>query len=240
MITTIFTIFNTLLILFLFLYLYKNRSSSPILSSSPIKRGRKVILDSCALIDGRILELVSSGFVPDLVIVPSFIVRELQQLADGRDPHKRERARFGLDLIKKLQKSETCELILDQTDFPNIPEIDDRLVELAKKTSAMLYTTDFNLNKVASIEGVVVLNVNELAQNLRTLALPGEQINIKLVQKGSNPSQAVGYLEDGTMVVVDKASRMLGQTKLVEVSRVHQTVAGKMIFANLLQKQKRQ
>lgn len=200
-----------------------------------LSRGaRKMVLDTCALIDGRILELSKLGFVPDVLIIPEFVVHELQMLADGSDPHKRDRARYGLDVIRELQDSKSCEVVIDQTKIPDKHEVDDKLVELAKQQKAQLYTTDFNLNKVAGIEGVTVLNVNELAQELRPVALPGERKEVKIVQKGSNAQQGVGYLEDGTMVVIDKAAQYLGQKVTVEVTRIHQTAAGKMLFADLI------
>lgn len=200
----------------------------------PPQKSRKVILDTCALIDGRVLELNRSGFVPDELIVPEFVLHELQMLADGADAHKRERARYGLDVVKELQDSKDCTVTIDATDFERQPN-DDKLVELALKLKAPLYTTDFNLNKLADIKGVRVLNVNELAQNLRPVALPGEQKRVKILQKGSNPKQGVGYLEDGTMLVVDNAAKFVGKTVAVEVTRVHQTVAGKMLFAEVVQ-----
>jgi uncharacterized protein YacL len=198
------------------------------------KTSRKVILDTCALIDGRIMELSLSGFVPDQLIVPEFILHELQLLADGTDSHKRERARFGLDIVKELQLSPNSSLIIDSTSLDDSMPTDDKLVELAQKLNAPLYTTDYNLNKVADIKGVKVLNVNELAQQLRPSVLPGEKASVKLLQRGSSQRQAVGYLDDGTMVVVGNAERMMGKTVEVEIVRSLQTVAGKMIFAELV------
>lgn len=194
---------------------------------------RKMVMDTCALIDGRILELSRSGFVPDELIVPEFVLHELQMLADGADAHKRERARFGLDVVKGLQESTSCKVTIDSTDFGRKPN-DDKLVDLAIQKKAPLYTTDFNLNKLAEIKGVPVLNVNELAQNLRPSALPGEKKTVKILQKGSNPKQGVGYLDDGTMVVIEGAVKLIGKTVQVEVTRVHQTVAGKMLFGDLI------
>lgn len=191
------------------------------------------MLDTCALIDGRIVELVKLGFVPDQLVVPEFIVHELQMLADGSDSHKRERARFGLDVVKELQESDTVTVIIDDSIKTSQPA-DDKLVALAKKLKTGLYTTDYNLNKVADIQGVKVLNVNELAQQLRPIALPGERKLVKILQKGSNAKQGVGYLEDGTMVVVDDAASQLNKVVEVEVTRVHQTMAGKMLFAHLI------
>ena len=197
------------------------------------KRSQQIILDTCALIDGRIIELANSGFLNDTIIVPQFVLAELQHLADGSDTHKRERARFGLEVVQQLQADANLMVIVDNTEFSDIKEVDDKLVALAQKRKARLYTTDYNLNKVADIKGVQVLNINELAQKLRPLALPGELKTIKIVQKGSSKNQGVGYLEDGTMVVVDNGVKSVGKTVHVEVTRTHQTVAGKMIFAEL-------
>lgn len=202
------------------------------------KTTRRMILDTCALIDGRITQLSHSGFVPDELIVPEFVLHELQLLADGADPHKRERARFGLDVVKELQDSRNCIVVIDHAVIPDKHATDDKLVALAKKRGAQLYTTDYNLNKVAEIEGVKVLNVNELAQHLRPVALPGEHKSVKIVQKGSNPKQGVGYLDDGTMVVVEDAAGYIGKTVTAEVTRMHQTVAGKMLFGDLVGKPK--
>lgn len=199
-------------------------------------KSKKIVLDTCALIDGRIVPLTESGFVADELIVPDFVIHELQMLADGSDAHKRERARFGLDVVKVLQNNANATVTIDRSITSKEPT-DDKLVMLAKKLGAPLYTTDYNLNKVADIESVRVMNVNELAQNLRPVAIPGERKQIKLLQRGSNPKQAVGYMEDGTMVVVDNATQHIGKTVSVEVTRTHQTVAGKMLFANLAEKE---
>lgn len=204
------------------------------LSSLGSKGGRKVVLDSCALIDGRILDIANAGFTPSQIIIPRFVINELQLLADGSDSHKRERARFGLDVVQALQKSANCDVIVYKDEISKSMPTDDRLVITAKKLSADLCTIDYNLNKVAAIEGVRVLNVNELANAIRPVALPGEKKRIKIVQKGSNKDQGVGYLEDGTMVVVEGASRSIGKHVDVEVSRFIQTDAGKMLFARSL------
>lgn len=193
----------------------------------------KLILDSCGLIDGRIIELSAAGFIKSDLIVPEFIVKELQTLADGNDSHKRARARFGLDMIKRLKDDNHINLSIDREEFTQSRKTDDKLVLLAKKLSADLYTTDYNLNKVADVEDVKVLNVNELALNLRPPALPGEIKKIKIIQKGSGRGQGVGYLEDGTMVVVENAIKLKDKTVSVEIERYHQTESGKMIFAKL-------
>lgn len=204
------------------------RSSEP----KPSKR-QMWVLDTSGIIDGRILSLTDSSFAPDTLVIPQFIVAELQQLADGRDSQKRERARYGLDVVKQLQDSPYTTVVIDKTTFDDIKEVDDKLVALAKKRGARLYTTDYNLNKVAVIERVQVINVNELAQNLRPTALPGETLTVKITQKGQGKGQGVGYLDDGTMIVVDNAAKLVGKKATVEVSRMHQTAAGKMMFATV-------
>jgi uncharacterized protein YacL len=196
-------------------------------------RKRRLILDSCALIDGRIVEIVRTGFMADELVIPQFILSELQLLADGHDSHKRERARYGLDIAHELQDTAPMRVTVDRTVLPDISTTDDKLVALARKQNAQLYTTDYNLGKVAAVEGVQVLNVNELSQSLRPITLPGETITIKIIQKGSNRDQGVGYLDDGTMIVVDGGARFVGRTMPVTVTRMHQTVAGKMVFGQV-------
>ncbi len=218
---------NTLLLIAILGLLYKQGTIK-----IPGKHAeRKLILDSCALIDGRIVELVRTGFVLQTLIIPQFIIHELQLLADGNDSQKRARARFGLDMVRELQDSRLCTVIIDEQNYPSILPTDDKLVALAQQREAELYTTDFNLNKVAEIQGVRVLNINDLAQSLRPVALPGERKTVKIMQKGSNSKQGVGYLDDGTMVVVENGASQLGRTVDVEISRMHQTIAGKMLFA---------
>lgn len=201
------------------------------------KAGRNaVILDTSAIIDGRIVDITKAGFMPGVLVVPQFVVRELQLLADGNDSHKRERARFGLDVIARMQSELPKTIITTQTDFKDVKTTDDKLIKLAVKDSAYLCTSDFNLNKVANIEGVKVLNVNELAQAVRPEALPGEKYSVKIVQKGSNKDQGVGYLEDGTMVVVSGTGNAIGKHVDVSVTRMLQTEAGKMMFAKPITK----
>ncbi|HTH72022.1 MAG TPA: TRAM domain-containing protein [Candidatus Pristimantibacillus sp.] len=193
----------------------------------------QVILDSCALIDGRIAEIVRTGFINSDLIIPQFILSELQLLADGNDSHKRERARYGLDIAHELQDSLPSKVKVDRTLITGVDTTDDKLVALAKKLEAQLYTTDYNLAKVAAVEGVQVLNVNELSHSLRPITLPGETLNIKIIQKGSNREQGVGYLDDGTMIVIEGGARYVGREVPVSVTRMHQTVAGKMVFGQV-------
>lgn len=219
----------TIVILVLVLKIAMTRSAGSIGASK--SRAKQLVMDTSALIDGRILEIANAGFMPMQLVVPRFIINELQLLADGKDAHKRERARFGLDMVRALQDSAHVQVVITKEDVDPSQPTDDRLVLIAKKLSADLCTIDYNLNKVATIEGVRVLNVNELAQALRPVALPGEQKRVKIVQKGSSKNQGVGYMEDGSMVVVEDAARSIGKTVDIEISRYIQTEAGKMLFA---------
>ncbi len=194
------------------------------------RHDRGLILDSCALIDGRVTEIVKTGFISKQLIVPQFIISELQTLADGKDSHKRERARFGLDVVKQLQGTPECNVLLDPSGSREIGTTDEKLVALALKKQADLFTTDYNLNKVAEIRGVHVLNIHELAQHVRPVVLPGEQREVKVLQKGSSAGQGVGYMDDGTMIVVDQGAKYIGRKINVQVTRNHQTIAGKMLF----------
>ena len=222
------TYFNTLLLIAILVKLF----------STNHKSGKKIpsnclIMDSSGLIDGRIIQLAQSGFIQNPIDVPAFIVNELQMLADGSDTHKRERARYGLDVINELQKNTLIEVIISRDSYPEVKKTDDKLIAHAKNTKGVLYTTDYNLSKVAIVEKVKVMNANELSQNLRPIALPGETVTVKIIQKGSGPNQGVGYLDDGTMIVVDNAYKLKGKFVKVSVDRMHQSVAGKMIFAKL-------
>ena len=217
-----------ILLITISIILQVKQRKSKTFTSKKAKNG--VILDSCALIDGRIIELAKIGFLPDAIVIPSFILQELQLLADGKDNVKRERARFGLQIAKSLQQLESLNVAIDQTQ-PNKPTTDEKLVSLAKSLHYKLFTTDYNLNQVASIEGVTVLNINELAHALRPEILPGEEIKVSITQPGTNRNQGVGYLQDGTMIVIDDAQRDIGKVISVTITKSHQTVAGKMLFA---------
>ena len=208
----------------------------PLMTARSVKK-KAVILDSCALIDGRIVDLIRAGFVPYRLIVPEFILTELQMLADGNDSHKRERARFGLEVVQQLQREPLAEVVVNKMTVRDRMN-DDKLVTLANKIGADLFTTDFNLNQIASIKGVRVLNVNELSHALRPVSLPGENLEIRILQPGSNRDQGVGYMEDGTMIVVDGARKDIGKTITVKTTRTHQTVAGKMVFATKIMNNK--
>lgn len=194
-----------------------------------------ILIDTSVLIDGRIMPIAKSGFITDLMVIPRSVIRELQFLADNSDSEKRARARHGLDVVKDLQALDTVHVeILPDDNAKHRDGVDEHLLRLAKESGASICTIDFNLIKVAEIEDVHILNINELAQNLRIAHLPGETITIELKQKGQDAHQGVGYLDDGTMVVVENGNSEIGKTVSIEVDRSIQTVAGKMLFAKLV------
>ena len=226
------TIFDSVALVVILAYIISTRRpDQPNLTR--LGRKRELIIDSCGLIDGRIVDLARAGFVPERLVVPSAVINELQMLADHGDSHKRERARYGLDVAKQLQELSDA-VILAEDGVDTSKPVDAQLVALAKKRGAQLYTTDFNLNKVASLDNVTVLNINELAQYLRPPILPGETAKLKVVERGQEKSQGVGYLDDGTMVVIEKAGNKINRQVAVQFSRMLQTQAGRMMFAHLL------
>lgn len=219
--------FTTLIILIETTYLtikkYRQRSLK-------MSRG-SLLLDTSALMDGRIVDVAKSGLITAEIIIPKSVVEEMQLLADKANSHKRARARIGLDNIKRLQKISYINVDIANDGELGPGGVDRRLLDLAKKYDASIATTDFNLNKVAKVQDIIVVNVNELSQMLRMQVLPGEKMEIKIVQTGQGRGQGVGYLDDGTMVVVDGTAKNLGKKVQVEVERSLQTEAGRMIFA---------
>ena len=189
------------------------------------------ILDTSVIIDGRIYDICETDFLEGVLVVPQFVLRELQHIADSSDSLKRNRGRRGLDVLNKLQKINQLEVRVIEQDFPSIAEVDDKLVALAKQMKAKILTNDFNLNKVAELQGVSVLNINLLANALKPVVLPGEVMSVYLLKEGKETGQAVAYLDDGTMVVVDNGREYLGMNIDVIVTSVLQTTAGRMIFA---------
>lgn len=218
-----------IVILQLVYVMYKQQTRKVRIGSS-----RPLFMDTSALIDGRIIALGESGFISDTLMVPRSVIGELQLLADGSDHEKRSRARYGLDVVKMLQDMKTVNVEI-YPDDRKVPEgVDNRLLALAKDNGGAICTVDFNLNKVAQLEEIEILNVNELSKSLRMAYLPGEHAMIELTQKGQDSGQAVGYLGDGTMVVIDGADKKIGKTVEVEFIRSLQTVAGRMMFAKLI------
>jgi uncharacterized protein YacL len=193
------------------------------------KKSQK-ILDTSVIIDGRIADIAETGFLDGVLVIPQFVLRELQLVADSADPLKRNRGRRGLDILQRIQKIATVQVQIVEDDFPSIREVDMKLIELAKEFEAKIITNDFNLNKVAQLQGVEVLNINELANALKPIVLPGEAMRVFILKEGKEYNQGVAYLDDGTMVVVDNARKMIGKTVDVAVTSVLQTTAGKMIF----------
>jgi uncharacterized protein YacL len=193
------------------------------------KRAYK-ILDTSVIIDGRIADIAETGFLDGVVIIPQFVLRELQLVADSADSLKRNRGRRGLDILQRIQKIAALDVQIIEDDFPSIREVDMKLIELAKVYDGKIVTNDFNLNKVAGLHGVQVLNINELANALKPIVLPGESMKVFILKEGKEYNQGVAYLDDGTMVVVDNARKMIGKTIDIAVTSVLQTTAGKMIF----------
>lgn len=189
-----------------------------------------ILLDTSVLIDARIADVVETGFVDKTLLVPRFVLEELQLVADSSDALRRNRGRRGLEVVNRLQHSEKVNVEITNQDTPGMGDVDKKLVRLAERLNASIMTNDFNLNRVADIQGIRVLNLNELANAVKTLVLPGETLRVQIIQEGKEQGQGVAYLEDGTMVVVEEGSAQLGQRVDVRVNRVLQTVAGRMIF----------
>jgi uncharacterized protein YacL len=200
-----------------------------ILSDRGTKHSYK-ILDTSVIIDGRVADIAEAGFMGGVILVPQFVLRELQQIADSSDSAKRNRGRRGLDILQRIQKNSNLEVQIYEADFPNVREVDLKLIELGKQLNAPIVTNDFNLNKVAHLRGVEVLNINELANALKPVVLPGEIMKVFILKEGKEYNQGVAYLDDGTMVVVDNARRLIGKNIDMVVTSVLQTTAGKMIF----------
>lgn len=192
--------------------------------------GSLKILDTSVIIDGRIADICEVGFIEGTLIIPRFVLRELQQIADSADTLKRNRGRRGLDVLNRIQKKVNINVQIHETDFPDVREVDGKLVKLARILEARIMTNDYNLNKVAELEGVTVLNINELAEALKPVVLPGEELTIHIIKEGKEPNQGVAYLDDGTMVVVDNGKNRIGEKAQVTVTSVLQTTAGRMIF----------
>jgi uncharacterized protein YacL len=191
------------------------------------------ILDTSVIIDGRIADICETGFVEGTLITPRFVLDELQHIADSSDSLKRSRGRRGLDILNRMQKSVGVNIEVVDQDFPKIKGVDGKLIALAKKMGGKIITNDFNLNKVAELQGIKILNVNELANALKPVVLPGELMTVKVIKEGKEPGQGVAYLDDGTMVIIDNAVRHQGETVEVIVTSVLQTTAGRMIFSEL-------
>jgi uncharacterized protein YacL len=203
--------------------------------SSQNRPDNLMLLDTSAIIDGRVVELIEHKFIEGIIVVPQFVLRELQQIADSSDSIKRSRGRRGLDILNRIRRQHGAEVKIHEGDFPEETEVDAKLVRLAKMLNARLFTTDFNLGKIAELQSVSYLNLSELANALKPVILPGEELNLKIVREGKDKGQGVGYLPDGTMVVVNQAEPFIGQQARVQVQSLLQTGAGVIVFAEIKQ-----
>lgn len=197
----------------------------------PPRSPDRILVDTSAIIDGRIADIAETGFIYGTLVVPRFVLEELQHIADSADGMRRARGRRGLDVLQRLQKEPIIQVEISDADAENVPEVDAKLVKLARQWHCAIITNDFNLNRVAELQGVKVLNINELAHAVKPILIPGEEMQVKIMQEGKEIGQGVGYLDDGTMIVVEGGKSFMGQTLDVTVTRVLQTVAGRMIFA---------
>jgi uncharacterized protein YacL len=202
--------------------------------SKNLPRGENTkILDTSVIIDGRIADIAETGFVEGAILIPQFVLSELQHIADSSDSVKRTRGKRGLEVLHHIQKQVNVDVRIVDSDYPAIKEVDAKLIELAKEVRGKIITNDSNLNKVAELQGIEVLNINELANSLKPVVLPGEEINVKILKEGKEMGQGVAYLDDGTMIVVDNGKKQMGKSIDVIVTSVLQTPAGRMIFARL-------
>jgi uncharacterized protein YacL len=192
---------------------------------------RRILVDTSAIIDGRIADIAKTGFIPGRLLIPRFVLNELQYVSDSADNLRRQRGRRGMEVLAELQKETTVAVTITDIDVEGVREVDERLVVLARQLSCPILTNDYNLNRVAELQGVTVLNINELANAVKAILLPGETLEMKIIQEGKEYGQGVGYMEDGTMVVVEDGHKYIGKSIDITVTKVLQTAAGRMIFA---------
>ncbi len=207
-------------------YLFARKTKPEIIQNEEI-----VVVDTSVLIDGRIKDISQTGFISGTLIVPKFVLDELQNVSDSSDHVRRQKGRRGMKILKNLQKNPFFEVKIIEDSVPEIEEVDSKLVKIAKRKEAKLLTVDYNLNKIADVQGVHTLNINELANSVKPSVIPGEKVEVKIVQPGKEKNQGVGYLDDGTMIVVENGKKFMNREVQAEVSRVLQTEAGLMIFA---------
>lgn len=224
-----------ILILSIAMYLLTKKTNTKPMSTDSIKSSSvdhsQILVDTSAIIDGRIADIAKTGFVPGKLLVPRFVLAELQNIADSEEPMRRSRGRRGLEMLNLIRENPSVELDIVEDNPEDVAEVDHKLVHLAREYNCDILTTDYNLNRVATIEQVKVLNINELANSIRAVVLPAEEMRVKVVQKGKEKNQGLAYLEDGTMIVVENGDKLIGKDVDVEVTRIFQSVAGKMIFA---------
>lgn len=207
------------------------RHSGDATQPSNYQAAKTILLDTSVIIDGRISDIAHTGFLPGSLLIPRFVLNELQYIADSPDSMRRQRGRRGMEVLSNLQKEPNISVRISDIDVEGMREVDDKLVVLARQLKCPILTNDYNLNRVAELQGVNILNINELANAVKSVVLPGELMSIQIIQEGKEANQGVGYMDDGTMVVVENGNKFLNQTKTVTVSKVLQTAAGRMIFA---------
>lgn len=224
-----------ILLLSIAMYMLTKKTNGKSTSPDSIKTASidhsQILVDTSAIIDGRIADIAKTGFVPGKLLVPRFVLAELQNIADSEEPMRRSRGRRGLEMLNLIRENPSVELDIVEDNPEDVAEVDHKLVHLAREYNCDILTTDYNLNRVATIEQVKVLNINELANSIRAVVLPAEEMRVKVVQKGKEKNQGLAYLEDGTMIVVENGDKLIGKDVDVEVTRIFQSVAGKMIFA---------
>ena len=196
-----------------------------------LQDARRILVDTSAIIDGRIADIARTGFIPGRLLIPRFVLNELQYVSDSADNLRRQRGRRGIEVLSELQKDPAIPVTITDIDVEGVREVDDRLVVLARQLSCPILTNDYNLNRVAELQGVSILNINELANAVKAILLPGESLEMKIIQEGKEYGQGVGYMEDGTMVVIENGQKFIGKTIKISVTKVLQTAAGRMIFA---------
>lgn len=207
------------------------RGSDKVMGTNNWNEGRTVLLDTSVIIDGRISDIARTGFLPGTLLIPRFVLNELQYIADSPDNLRRQRGRRGMEILAQLQKNPTIPVQISDIDVEGVHEVDDKLIILARQLRCPVLTNDYNLNRVAELQGVTILNVNELANSVKSILLPGEAIDLRIIQEGKEQGQGLAYMDDGTMVVVEGGKNYLGEQILVTVTKVLQTTAGRMVFA---------
>jgi uncharacterized protein YacL len=209
-----------------------NRNGEAGAASTPWgQASRTILLDTSVIIDGRVSDIAKTGFLPGTLLIPRFVLNELQYIADSADGLRRARGRRGMEVLSELQKVSAATVRISDIDVEGVREVDDKLVILARQLKCPILTNDYNLNRVAELQGVTILNINELANAIKSVVLPGETMGIQIIQEGKEVNQGVGYMDDGTMVVVENGNKFIGQTRAVTITKVLQTAAGRMIFA---------
>ncbi len=208
-----------------------NKAVEENVDTTGLQDTRRILVDTSAIIDGRIADIARTGFIPGRLLIPRFVLNELQYVSDSADNLRRQRGRRGMEVLSELQKETAVPVTITDIDVEGVREVDERLVVLARQLSCPILTNDYNLNRVAELQGVTVLNINELANAVKAILLPGENLAMKIIQEGKEYGQGVGYLEDGTMVVVEDGHKYIGKTIEITVTKVLQTAAGRMIFA---------